>query len=80
MDKNMPDKLRELGTKPITKRQLGLVFILGGLAGIVGPLLVDFLGAGQFQGIGGTQRLVMVAALVVLVVGLTLLPLDDRPA
>lgn len=76
----MREKLQQMGTKPITKRQMGLLFILGGLAGIVGPLLVDVLGAGQFQGIGGTQRLVMVAALAVLVVGVTLLPLGNRPA
>lgn len=66
--------------RPITKRRLGYLFILGGIVGIVGPFLVDFLEAGQYQGIGSTQRLVLLAAMLLLVVGLSLLPLGDRPA
>ena len=64
----------------MTKRQLGYLFILAGLAGIFGPFLADLMGAGQFQGVGPTQRLVLLAAVAILLVGLSLLPLGDRPA
>lgn len=64
----------------ISKRQLGLIFIGLGLAAVVGSFVFDLIGAGQFQGIGpAQQRILLVSGLVVLV-GLTLLPLGDRPA
>jgi hypothetical protein len=64
----------------MTKRQLGLLFIaLGGL-GIMGVLSIDLIGAGQFSGIGPAQRLALLAAGAVVLVGLTLLPLGDKPA
>lgn len=66
--------------KPITKRQLGLLLILAGVAGVVAPFAIDVMGAGQYQGIGPTQRLMLLAALLLLLLGLTLLPLGDRPA
>ncbi len=66
--------------RPITKRLLGYLFILGGIVGIVGPFLIDLLQAGQYQGIGSTQRLVLLASLLLLGVGLSLLPFGDRPA
>lgn len=64
----------------MTKRELGLLFIaLGGLA-IVGLFGIDLIGAGQFSGIGPAQRLALLAAGAVVLVGLTLLPLGDKPA
>ena len=64
----------------MTKRQLGVVFIaLGGL-GVVGLFGIDLVGASQFSGIGPTQRLGLLAAGALILVGLTLLPLGDRPA
>lgn len=64
----------------MTKRQLGLIFILLGLGAIVGLFVMDLLGAGQFQGIGPAQRLAMIVAGFVALVGVTLWPLGDRPA
>ncbi|WP_420627654.1 hypothetical protein [Candidatus Leptofilum sp.] len=64
----------------MTKRQLGLIFIGLGVLGAVGLLGVDLVGAGQFNGIGPTQRLGLLAAGAVILVGLTLLPLGDKPA
>lgn len=64
----------------MTKRQLGFLFIALGGAAILGLLALDFVGAGQFQGIGPSQRLAMLAAGVVILVGVTLLPLGDKPA
>jgi hypothetical protein len=65
---------------PITKRQLGIGFILLGAAVIVGMFAVDLLGAGQFQGIGPAQQRVLIAAGLVVLLGFSLLPLGDRPA
>lgn len=64
----------------MTKRQLGYLFILAGVAGGVGFLAIDFLGAGQFQGIGPAQQLALAGAGLLLLLGLSLLPLGDRPA
>jgi hypothetical protein len=64
----------------MTKRQLGYFLMAIGGAGIIGLLAIDLIGAGQFNGIGPTQRLGLWAAGAVLLLGLTLLPLGDKPA
>jgi hypothetical protein len=64
----------------VTKRQLGLIFIALALLAIIGSFVYDFIGGGQFSGIGPAQRLALIGALLLGVVGLTLLPLGDRPA
>ena len=64
----------------ITKKMLGIGFILIGLLAIVGSFVVDWLGAGQFQGVGPAQKVALLGAGLVILVGLTLLPLGDRPA
>jgi hypothetical protein len=38
------------------------------------------MGGGQFSGIGPAQRVALLAAGVLVLVGLSLLPLGDRPA
>lgn len=64
----------------ITKRLLGVGFVLLGIGAIAGMFVLDWLGAGQFQGIGPAQQKAMLAAGVSILVGLTLIPLGDRPA
>lgn len=64
----------------VTKRQLGLLLILGALLALIGLPVLDALGFGQFAGSGPAQRIAMGAAVVVGVIGLTLLPLGNRPA
>jgi hypothetical protein len=64
----------------MSKRQLGIAFILMGGAAGLGVVAVDMLGAGNFQGIGPAQRLALMGAGLVILVGLSLLPLGDRPA
>jgi hypothetical protein len=64
----------------VTKRQLGIIFILLGLGAAGAMFIMDLLGAGQFQGIGPAQQRALLAAGLVVLVGLTLLPLGDRPA
>jgi len=64
----------------MTKRQLGYAFIALGLLAAIGSFVNDMLGAGEFQGVGPTQRLALLAAGAIILVGVSLLPLGDRPA
>lgn len=64
----------------MTKRQLGLLFISLGILLTVALFAADFLGASQFSGIGPMQRLALAGSIALTVVGITLLPLGDRPA
>ncbi|MCL4867870.1 MAG: hypothetical protein KJ063_02780 [Anaerolineae bacterium] len=64
----------------ITKRQLGLIFMISGLLGIVGLLAIDLFRVGNYGGIGPMQRLALTAAGLIVLVGLTLLPAGNRPA
>ncbi len=64
----------------MTKRQLGYAFIALGVVAAIGSFANDVLGAGDFQGIGPSQRLALLAAGVIVLVGFSLLPLGDRPA
>lgn len=64
----------------ITKRQLGLIFIMLGVGAAVGMFAIDLVGAGQFQGVGPAQRRALAAAALAIVAGLSLLPLGSRPA
>lgn len=64
----------------MTKRQLGLLFIGLGFIGAASTFIVDLLGAGQFQGVGPAQQAALFAAGLLVLVGLTLVPLGDRPA
>lgn len=64
----------------ITKRQLGLSFIGLGLAGVLATLAVDWLRAGEFSGVGPLQRAALLGGIAAVLIGLSLLPLGDRPA
>jgi hypothetical protein len=64
----------------ITKKLLGLFFSIFGILLAVGLLALEWLGAGKFQGIGPLQRLALLGALAIFLVGISLVPLGDRPA
>lgn len=64
----------------LTKRQLGFLFILAGFGGAAVVFAVDLFGAGQFQGIGPAQRLALGGAAAGILIGLSLVPLGNRPA
>jgi hypothetical protein len=64
----------------ITKRHLGFTLLLLGLAAVVIVLAVDWIGAGEFRGMGPVQRLALMAGLLVTILGLSLIPFGDRPA
>jgi hypothetical protein len=62
----------------ISKRMLGIVCALGGLAGAVMILLYDVLREGS--SFGPFQKLTLIVSIGVIFVGLTLIPLKNRPA
>jgi hypothetical protein len=64
----------------ITKRHLGITLLILGLAAVVIVLAVDWIGAGEFSGMGPVQRLALMAGLGVTILGLSLIPFGDRPA
>lgn len=68
-----------MGKKVVTKRQLGVGMALIGLATICGLLVLDQLGLSQHNGSGATQWLIYILAGTFSVVGLTLIPLGNRP-
>ena len=64
----------------MSKRQLGLLLVGLGVTAVIGLFVVDLLGAGQFSGIGPAQRLALLGAGFVILLGLSLIPLGDKPA
>lgn len=64
----------------VSKRLLGAVLVLAGVAGFIGILLIDVLDVGREGGIGPAQRLALAGCVAMTSVGLSLLPLGRRPA
>jgi hypothetical protein len=64
----------------VTKRQLGVGISAIGLLFALGIFAVDLLGAGNEAGIGPLQRLALLVASALFILGLTLIPLGNRPA
>ena len=64
----------------ISKRQLGVILTAAGLIAIVALLTIDRIGAGEFAGIGPVQRLALMACGLITLLGISLIPLGDRPA
>ncbi len=51
-----------------------------GIVGILGLLAIDLVRAGNYGGIGPMQRLGLIIAGLITLLGLTLLPGGNRPA
>ncbi len=66
--------------QPLTKRQLGLLLLMGGIIGFCGILAIDLVDAGREGGIGPAQQIALGLMLALAFIGLTLLPLKDHPA
>lgn len=64
----------------VTKRQLGLFLTFFGILLTLGIFAVEWFEAGNFQGIGPLQRIALIISLAILIVGITLIPLGNRPA
>jgi hypothetical protein len=65
---------------PLTKRQLGLLILAAGILLAAGTLAVNILGLGHFNGFGPAKQLALLGAGAVILFGLSLVPLGDRPA
>ena len=64
----------------VTKRHLGIGLSAMGLLLALGILAMDWIGAGNEAGIGPLQRLALVVAAALVLLGLSLIPLGNRPA
>ncbi len=63
-----------------TKRQLGVLLLIGGAAAFAAVLSVDVLDVGREGGIGPAQRIALGGAALIALVGLTLIPIRDQLA
>lgn len=66
--------------KGITKRQLGFGLAVVGIVGTLGILAVDVIDVGRQGGIGPAQTLALLLMVAVTIIGLSLIPLGDKPA
>ncbi len=64
----------------VTKRQLGVALAAFGVLGFIGVLSIDLIDLGRQGGIGPAQSLVLALMVAVTILGLSLIPLGDRPA
>ena len=81
-EEQVSHKLRDIFSLnfTFTKRQVGIVlFVMGGLA-FLGVLALDFIGGGREGGIGPTQQAALFVLGLVALLGLSLIPMGDRPA
>lgn len=65
---------------PLSKRQLGLLLLMGGLLGFAAIFAIDVIDAGREGGIGPAQQMALGLMLALALLGLTLIPLGDTPA
>ncbi len=63
----------------ITKRRLGFLFLAAGILGFVGLLALNAI-RGKMGNIGPSQQLALAGCVGLALLGLTLIPLGDRPA
>jgi hypothetical protein len=66
-------------TFTLTKRHLGLILLAAGIVALVGAVAVEIAHSGPVR-FGTVQKLGMLVGAISVVIGLTLLPLGDRPA
>lgn len=69
-----------LSDPPLSKRQLGLLIVMGGVGLAAVTLAINLFGLGRFNGIGPAKQLALIGAGAIIVFGLSLVPLGDRPA
>ena len=63
-----------------SKRLLGLLLLIGGIAAFVAILSVDIFDVGREGGIGPAQRIALGGAVLIALIGLTLIPIRDQLA
>ena len=62
----------------LTKRLLGFLLLVGGIAAFAAILSVDVIDVGRQGGIGPAQRIALGVAVLIALIGLTLIPIGDR--
>lgn len=63
-----------------SKRLLGLLLLIGGIVAFVAVLSVDIFDVGREGGIGPAQRIALGGAVLIALLGLTLIPIRDQLA
>lgn len=63
----------------VTKKWLGIGLAGLGFVGIIGSFANDLLNMSEYQGIGPSQRMAILAAGLLILVGLSLIPLGNQP-
>ncbi|MFK7800708.1 MAG: hypothetical protein AB8G95_03660 [Anaerolineae bacterium] len=63
----------------ITKKWLGIGLASLGTVGIIGSFANDLLNLSEYQGIGPSQRMAILAAGLLILVGVSLIPLGNKP-
>jgi hypothetical protein len=66
--------------KSLTKRQLGILLLIGGALGFLAILAVDILDFGREGGIGPAQQIALGLMIALILVGLSLIPIKGQPA
>jgi len=64
----------------ISKRLLGIFLLIIGTGSFFGILAIDIFDVGRQGGIGPSQQAALALTLIVALIGLTLIPLGDKPA
>lgn len=64
----------------VSKRLLGLLLVIGGIAGFVLIISIDILDVGREGGIGPAQQIALGVCVLMALIGLSLIPLGEKPA
>jgi hypothetical protein len=64
----------------LTKRHLGIIFLIGGILAFIAIIGVDALDVGREGGIGPAQQLALAVSAFIALIGLSLIPLGSTPA
>jgi len=64
----------------LTKRLLGLLMLIGGIAGFAAIMAIDLFDVGREGGIGPAQQIALALSVLLAFLGVTLIPLGDDPA
>ncbi len=64
----------------ITKRQLGFGILIAGFLTGIALFVKDFVGLAEFAGVGPLERNLYITAIILILLGLSLIPLGNKPA